>query len=76
MYAFLISFASGNTAWEFNVHQVIVLGTVVYSYTWLVPTVLWMLLVWRRTTDRYSLLQLLAIYGYSISIFIPLTVSN
>ena len=63
-------------SWEFHFHEVTVLGTVVYAYTWLLPCVWWAVLWWRGARDRYTLLQLLAIYGYCIAIFIPITVSE
>ena len=62
------------SSWEFHFHEVIVLGCALYIYTWLVPVVLSSLLWWRGSQNRYSLLELLSIYGYSISIFIPITV--
>lgn len=52
------------------------LGTMVYAYTWLLPCVWWAVLWWRGSRGRYTLLQLLAIYGYCIAIFIPITVSE
>lgn len=60
------------TDWEFHFHEVTLIGCCVYTYTWLVPCVLWALLWWQGNRLRYTLLQLLAIYGYSIGIFIPL----
>ena len=60
--------------WEFHFHEVTLVGCCVYAYTWLVPFLLWSFLWWRGNRSRYTLLQLLAIYGYSISIFIPLVV--
>ena len=62
------------SSWEFHFHEVIVLGCALYVYTWLVPVVLSSLLWWRGSQNRFSLLELLSIYGYSISIFIPITV--
>lgn len=69
-----VHFISGNTKWEFHFHEVIVLATIIYSYTWCVPLFLWGFMIWRKTDNRYSLLQLLAIYGYSMAVFVPLTV--
>lgn len=78
----LVTAISGNianvwekkTAWEFHFHEVTVIGCSVYAYTWLVPFLLWSFLWWRGNRSRYTLYQLLAIYGYSVSIFIPLVV--
>jgi hypothetical protein len=67
--------SSEQSDWEFHFHDVTVLGTVLYSYTWLVPLTLWAGLWWRNRGDQYTLTQLLAIYGYSIAVFIPVVVS-
>jgi hypothetical protein len=72
----LATLFSGSTKWEFHFHEVIVLTAVIYSYTWCLPFLLWGFMIWRKTDDRYSLLQLLTIYGYSMAAFIPLTVSG
>jgi hypothetical protein len=69
----LATLFSGSTKWEFHFHEVIVLTAVIYSYTWCLPFLLWGFMIWRKTDDRYSLLQLLTIYGYSMAAFIPLT---
>ena len=73
LFSFL--FNSGNNEWEFHFHEVIVIATVVYIYTWCLPVILWLFLVWRNVSDRYSLIKMQSIYGYSMAIFIPLTVS-
>jgi len=62
--------------WEFHFHEVIVLGCALYAYTWVVPAVLSGLLWWRGNNHRHSLLELLSVYGYSIGIFIPITVGS
>ena len=67
---------SGSVKWDFHFHEVIVLLTSIYVYTICLPLVLWGLMVWRKVDGRYSLFQLLTVYGYSMSAFIPLTVSG
>ena len=67
---------SNGDEWEFHFHEVIVIATVVYAYTWSLPIILWLFLIWRDTSDRYSLIKIQSIYGYSMAIFIPLTVSG
>ena len=62
--------------WEFHFHEVTVVGTAVYTYTWVVPAILWGVLWWRGSRDSYTLLELLSIYGYCIAAFIPVTVST
>lgn len=65
-----------SSTWEFHFEKVTQLGTVVFAYIWIVPACIWAVLWWRGNRQKYTLLQLLAIYGYSMGIFIPLTVSN
>lgn len=65
---------SEGSEWEFHFHDVTVLGTVLYGYTWLVPVALWAGLWWRNHSDQYTLTQLLAVYGYCMAIFIPVVV--
>ena len=67
-------FLRNTEKWEFHFHEVTLLGSVIYAYSFFVPLLLYCVLWWRGSRDRYTLLQLTAIYGYSISIFIPLTV--
>uniref|UniRef100_A0A1X7SZD1 Protein YIPF n=2 Tax=Amphimedon queenslandica TaxID=400682 RepID=A0A1X7SZD1_AMPQE len=66
-------FFSGSVKWDFHFHEVIVLLTCIYVYTICLPLGLWGLMVWRKVDGRYSLFQLLTVYGYSMSAFIPLT---
>ncbi len=60
--------------WEFHFAEVTSLATVVLVYIWVMPMLVWGLLWWRGGRDTYTLLQLLAIYGYSMTTFIPLSV--
>lgn len=65
-----------SAAWELHFEKVTQMGTVVFSYICIVPACIWAVLWWRGNRQSYSLLQLLAIYGYSMGIFIPLSVSE
>jgi hypothetical protein len=65
---------SEGSDWEFHFHDVTVLGTVLYGYTWLVPFTVWAGLWWRNHGNQYTLTQLLAVYGYCMAIFIPVVV--
>ena len=67
---------SEGSDWEFHFHDVTVLGTVLYGYTWLVPFTVWAGLWWRNRGNQYTLTQLLAVYGYCMAIFIPVVVSQ
>lgn len=70
----LFCFYREQSSWEFHFHEVTLIGCSVYVYTWLVPSALWAFLWWQGNKLRYTLLQFLSIYGYSIGIFIPLMV--
>ena len=47
----------------------------IYSYAFIIPSLLWGLLLWRRSNAGYSFLEILCVYGYSLSIYIPISVS-
>ncbi len=55
-------------------------ATAIYSYAVLVPLALWGFLTWRSRTITslvsYSFLQIVCVYGYSLSIYIPAVVSH
>lgn len=48
-------------------------------YAWLVPVGLWGFLTWRQGAERqiggYSFLETVCVYGYSLFIYIPTSVS-
>jgi len=48
---------------------------VIYCYTWLVPIILWAVLSWQGLAVA-SILETIAIYGYSVTIYIPICVSE
>lgn len=52
---------------------------VVFLYAWLVPLGLWGFLTWRKGTERqiggYTFLETVCVYGYSLFIYIPTSVS-
>lgn len=58
--------------------KVTIAATAIYSYAWLVPLALWGLLMWRNTKFMnlvsYSFLEIVCVYGYSLSIYIPAVV--
>ncbi|KAM6475599.1 protein YIPF2 [Python bivittatus] len=59
-------------------HKVTIAGIVIYCYAWLVPLGLWGYLQWRKgahvTTDAYTFLEMVCIYGYSLFVYIPTAV--
>lgn len=58
---------------------VTIAAVVIFMYAWLVPIGLWGFLTWRQGTERqiggYSFLETVCVYGYSLFIYIPTSVS-
>lgn len=57
-----------------------VAAIVIFLYAWLVPIGLWGFLTWRKGAERqiggYSFLETVCVYGYSLFIYIPTSVST
>mmetsp|Transcript_4517 Transcript_4517/g.7586 ORF Transcript_4517/g.7586 Transcript_4517/m.7586 type:complete len:230 (-) Transcript_4517:545-1234(-) len=58
--------------WTYNFNQLTLAGSVVYSYVSVLPLVLWLLLRYYEASKR--LVDILCIYGYTLSIFVPISV--
>lgn len=58
---------------------VTIAAVVIFLYAWLVPVCLWGFLTWRQGAERqiggYSFLETMCVYGYSLFIYIPTSVS-
>lgn len=58
---------------------VTIAAVVIFLYAWLVPFCLWGFLTWRQGAERqiggYSFLETVCVYGYSLFIYIPTSVS-
>lgn len=58
---------------------VTIAALVIFLYAWLVPIALWGFLTWRQGAERqiggYSFLETVCVYGYSLFIYIPTSVS-
>lgn len=70
----------GNPKYKYTpeFRKVTMAATAIFSYAWLVPLALWGLLVWRNTKVMnlvsYSFLEIVCVYGYSLSVYIPAVV--
>lgn len=57
---------------------VTIAATAIFSYAWLVPLALWGFLLWRNNKIMnlvsYSFMEIVCVYGYSLSIYIPAVV--
>ncbi|KAI4885718.1 hypothetical protein NFI96_017804 [Prochilodus magdalenae] len=58
--------------------KVTIAAIAIYSYAWLVPLALWGFLTWRNSKISrlvsYTFLEIVCVYGYSLSIYIPAVV--
>ncbi|GFG28349.1 hypothetical protein Cfor_07763 [Coptotermes formosanus] len=61
--------------WRYDFHVVTYAATAIFSYAWLVPVALWGVLKWcGRQETKLSFLEILCVYGYSLSIYVPVSV--
>ena len=58
--------------WTYNFNQLTLAGSVVYSYVTILPLLFWMLLRYYEASKR--LVDVLCIYGYTLSVFIPISI--
>ncbi|XP_076045361.1 protein YIPF1-like [Oratosquilla oratoria] len=60
--------------WRYDFHKVTFAATAIFTYAWLVPLLLWAVVTWRGSRADLALVELLCIYGYSLSIFVPVSI--
>ncbi|PSN35932.1 Protein YIPF1 [Blattella germanica] len=67
--------SKGNYHWRYDFHAVTYAATAIFSYAWLVPIALWGILKWRGGQEaRLTFLEILCVYGYSLSIYVPVSI--
>uniref|UniRef100_A0A3B3DJR6 Protein YIPF n=1 Tax=Oryzias melastigma TaxID=30732 RepID=A0A3B3DJR6_ORYME len=58
--------------------KVTIAATMIFSYAWFVPLALWGFLLWRNNKIlnlvSYSFMEIVCVYGYSLSVYIPAVV--
>lgn len=59
---------------EFRFTRVNILTTITFTYVFLVPALVWSFCQWRRCAKLYTFLECVCAYGYSLSIFLPVTI--
>jgi hypothetical protein len=59
--------------WKYDFHKVTFATTAIFSYWWLIPTLLYCLLWWRGNQAGFTYTELICIYGYSLAIYIPIS---
>ncbi|EFN80328.1 Protein YIPF1 [Harpegnathos saltator] len=81
---YFASVGSTNFHWKYDFHVVSYAATCIFIYAWLLPLALWGALKWTNSSrnteeeliESYAtprLLELLCLYGYSLTIYIPVT---
>lgn len=64
----------GEYIWQYDFHKVTLAAAAIYSYASLIPLLLWVFLWYRRSEAGCTFLEILCIYGYSLSIYIPVSI--
>ncbi|XP_045124647.1 protein YIPF1-like isoform X2 [Portunus trituberculatus] len=60
--------------WRYEFRKVTLAASSIFAYAWLVPLAVWGVLALRGSRAKITLLELLSIYGYSLAIFVPVSV--
>ncbi|XP_064605673.1 protein YIPF1-like [Liolophura sinensis] len=60
--------------WNYEFNKVTIAATAIYCYWWLIPTALFGVLWWRGSQAGYSFLEIICVYGYSLAIYIPISI--
>uniref|UniRef100_A0A3Q3K5W3 Protein YIPF n=1 Tax=Monopterus albus TaxID=43700 RepID=A0A3Q3K5W3_MONAL len=72
---FLVHLGKPNYKYTPEFGKVTIAATAIFTYAWLVPLALWGFLLWRNNKIMnlvsYSFMEIVCVYGYSLSIYIP-----
>lgn len=60
--------------WHYSIDELNIMSSMIMLYVMLVPTVIWFVFWFRGCNKYYTLTETICAYGYSLSIFIPLSV--
>jgi hypothetical protein len=75
---YLSSSLQGQATWHYDFHKVTLASTAVFSYAGLIPACLYGYLWWAGSgqggTITISFIELLCLYGYSVTIYIPISI--
>ncbi|XP_041805367.1 protein YIPF1 [Chelmon rostratus] len=75
---FLVHLGKPHYKYTPEFRKVTIAATAIFSYAWLVPLALWGFLLWRNNKIMnlvsYSFMEIVCVYGYSLSIYIPAVV--
>ncbi|XP_051943755.1 protein YIPF1 [Hippocampus zosterae] len=75
---FLVNLGKPNYKYTPEFGKVTIAATAIFSYAWLVPLAVWGFLLWRSNKIMnlvsYSFMEIVCVYGYSLSVYIPAVV--
>ncbi|XP_019645698.1 PREDICTED: protein YIPF1-like [Branchiostoma belcheri] len=71
---FSVASSGSEYHWVYDFHKVTLAAAAIFSYAWLVPTALWGFLWWRNSQSHFTFLEIICVYGYSLSIYVPISV--
>lgn len=69
-----LSSAGKDYQWRYDFHQVTFAATAIFSYWWLLPACIYGVLWWRKSQAGFTFLEILCVYGYSLAIYIPISI--
>nr|CAG4650447.1 EOG090X0CJ3 [Sida crystallina] len=67
----------GGKHWRYDFRKVSISASTIFSYALLLPTLLWLLLWWRKKQGELfnlGFMEIVCLYGYSLAIYIPVSV--
>jgi hypothetical protein len=72
---YLQTSATRSYHWRYDFHAVTYAATAIFGYAWLIPIALWGTLKWCGSQEaKLSFLEIVCVYGYSLSIYIPVSI--
>ncbi|KAI8773998.1 protein YIPF1 [Biomphalaria glabrata] len=66
--------AVGSYKWKYDFHKVTFAATAIFSYWWVIPLLLYGVLWWRGSQAKFTFLEMICVYGYSLVIYIPISI--
>ncbi len=55
-------------------YEVTTSAAAIFAYSWLMPSILYILMRWQKNRADYEFVEILCVYGYSLSIYIPVAI--
>ncbi|KAI0237279.1 Protein YIPF1 [Lamellibrachia satsuma] len=59
--------------WHYDFHKVTLAATAIFSYWWVIATLLWGMLRWRGSLAGFTYMEVICVYGYSLAVYIPIS---